>query len=56
MYTLVNKLMNIHVAMFINNEQIRDDTTRLIFQKIEGSCLLQTDLRRYGFKVVSLHW
>lgn len=39
MYSLVNKLMNLEMQVDYEQTYIGNDTTRLIFRKIEGSCL-----------------
>lgn len=38
MYNLVNKLMNLEMQIDYEQTCIRENTTRLIFRKIEGTC------------------
>lgn len=38
MYSLVNKLMNLEMQIDYEQTCIRENTTRLIFRKIEGTC------------------
>lgn len=38
MYSLVNKLMNLEMQIDYEQTCIRENTTRLIFREIEGTC------------------